>query len=241
MRRITAVLHAHSRWSYDGHWELAKIAQFFGAMGADAVLMSEHDTKFQPGSFVDYRAACAADSTRWCQLIPGIEYSSPDNDIHILTWGLDRFLAEHQPVLETLRAVRDLGGVAIFAHPVRRGAFRKFDPEWVPYLSGIEIWNRKSDGLTFGREAIRLIAETGLPATVGCDFHRLKHAYPLSNRFEIAPEGPLEPALIAAISEGRQSPRAFGRAVIGRDGKVRRGPHDRLEALRRRTIRLVRF
>lgn len=49
--------------------------------------------------------ACAAASTPRCKLIPGIEYSSPGHRIHLLTWGLHSFLAEHRPVEETLAAV----------------------------------------------------------------------------------------------------------------------------------------
>ena len=102
MTKIRAVLHAHSSWSYDGHWPLPEIARLYGRFGIRAVMMTEHDSGFDPASFQAYRAACAEASTSRCTLIPGIEYSSPDNDIHILTWGLQEFLAEHRPVMETL-------------------------------------------------------------------------------------------------------------------------------------------
>ena len=119
-QQISIALHNHSRWSYDGSWSLKGLARFFGTLGYDAVMMTEHDTGFDPDAFAAYRAECAAASTVRCRIIPGIEYSSPDNRIHILTWGLESFLAEHPespwrgPMLlvlgETLVAQGDYAG-----------------------------------------------------------------------------------------------------------------------------------
>lgn len=239
MTQIRAVLHAHSTWSYDGRWSLHRIARLYGRLGIDVVMMSEHDTGFDPARFPEYRAACAEASTARCTLVPGIEYSSPENDIHILTWGLTDFLAEHRPVTETLQAVKAQDGVAIFAHPVRRRAWQAFDPAWVPYLSGIELWNRKSDGITWGPEAWALLQSTGLPATVGQDFHRLKQLYPLTMRFpDLSHSETLEADLVAALKAGRGVPCAFGRPVL-RDGKGPAvQPHQSLERGRKALVRL---
>ena len=68
-------------------------------------MMTEHDQGFSADRFADYRAACAAASTPRCRLIPGIEYSSPENDVHILTWGMEGYLAEYRPVQETLEGM----------------------------------------------------------------------------------------------------------------------------------------
>ena len=228
---MRVVLHAHSYWSYDGVWDLARIAWLYGRFGVSAVMMSEHDTGFDPGSFPAYRAACEAASTTRCKLIPGIEYSSPDNDIHILTWGLATFLAEHRPVRETLEKVQEAGGVAVFAHPVRRKAWAKFDRAWVPYLSGIELWNRKSDGVTFGRHAYDLIRETGLAATVGQDFHRLRHVYPLTMGVNPGVAA-TEDALVDALKAGEMVPQAFRRPLLGADGDPLSRFHDRAEGMR---------
>lgn len=231
-RTLNVVLHAHSLWSYDGHWTLAQIADFFGARGVDAVMMSEHDTGFDPAHFDDYRAECASASTEKCTLIPGIEYSSPDNDIHILTWGLSRFLSEHRPVLETLEKVKEGGGVAIFAHPIRRQAYQKFDEAFVPYLDGIEVWNRKSDGVAPGKEAKSLIASSGLPATVGVDFHRLRHYWPLTHRAEVA-GADLEQELVEAIREQRLQPMLMGRGIVNARNEISTPFSDALETARK--------
>ncbi|MEM9342242.1 MAG: hypothetical protein AAGA87_04295 [Pseudomonadota bacterium] len=230
------VLHAHSSWSYDGKWTLPAIARLYGRLGVRAVMMTEHDTGFDRARFPDYRAECAAASTPKCTLIPGIEYSSPDNDIHILTWGLTEFLAEHRAVIDTLRDVQVAGGVAVFAHPIRREAWRQFDDAWVPYLSAIELWNRKSDGITSSPTALEIIRHTGLPATVGHDFHKLRHLYPLA--MEAAGEIS-EPALVRAIADGTMRPLAFGKPLLGSDGTPRVARHDKAERLRQKLRDLV--
>ncbi len=244
-KTLRVVLHAHSLWSYDGRWPLERIARTYGRLGADVVMMTEHDTGFDPGRFAEYRAACHAASTARCRLVPGVEYSSEDNDIHILTWGLPGFLAEHRPVPETLRAVRPAGGAAVFAHPVRRAAWQRFDPDWVPLLDGIELWNRKSDGISWGEEARALIAEHGLPATVGHDFHRGRQIWPLAQRFVVPGQvlddpDALERALVAELRAGRTRPTAFGRPLRGDGTRPSRLPHPRAERARTALRDLIR-
>lgn len=243
-RKLRVVLHAHSVWSYDGHWQLPEIARLFGRLGADAVMMTEHDTGFAPGRFAEYRAACAAASTPRCRLVPGIEYSDPGNDIHILTWGLDRFLGEGRQVEATLEDVRACGGVAVFAHPARHDAWRLFREAWVPLLDGIEIWNRKTDGVAPGAEALRLRAATGLAPTVGVDFHRARHFYPLDHAVdaEAGPGEEPEGLLVRAIRARALEPRAFRRPLeaAGQPGPGAFRVHRGLEAGRRALRRIVR-
>lgn len=241
MRRMRVVIHAHSLWSYDGRYSLDRIARIYGRLGADAVMMTEHDTGFAPERFAAYRATCAASSTPRCHLVPGIEYSSPDNDIHILTWGVGRFLGEHRPVLDTLRDVQAAGGVAVLAHPARRRAWAKVDPAWFGLLHGIELWNRKTDGIAHGPEALALIRQTGLPAFAGHDFHRLRQIWPIWQGVDPPPPGAdPEAALVAAIAGGRSTAMAFGRPILDPDGAPRSLHHARAERLRRGLRDLIR-
>jgi hypothetical protein len=232
---LPVAMHAHSKWSYDADWSLARIGRMFGRIGARAVMMTEHDTGFDAHRFADYVAECREASTPACRIIPGIEYSSPDNDIHILTWGLDRFLGEGRETLHTLRDVAEAGGVAVFAHPKRREVWRRFSADWVPYLAGIEVWNRKTDGLAPCREALSLVVETGLPAIVGVDFHRRQQIWPLLNRFRIGSADDLEGALVQALRAGAVEPRAFGMPVLRGDQTFAAsvGVHSAIERARR--------
>ncbi len=219
-RPVRVASHAHSRWSYDADWPLDRIARTFGRLGAAAVLMSEHDTGFDGERFSDYLAECRAAGTARCALVPGIEYSCPDNDVHILVWGLDRFLGASRPVLDTLRDVAERGGVAVLAHPDRRSVWRLYSPDWRPYLAGVEIWNRKADGLAPSGNALDLARRSGLTAMTGVDFHRAQQLWPLMNEIVVDAALPLETGLIEGIRAGRVEPRAFGaRLLDARDGE----------------------
>ncbi len=231
-RIVRVVMHAHSEWSYDADWPLDRIARVMPRLGAQVVMMSEHDTGFPVDRFAEYREACAAASTPDCLIVPGIEYSDENNDVHLPTWGLDRFLGASRPTTELLRDVALGGGASIFAHPARRDVWSRFDPEWSQYLSGLEIWNRKTDGVAPGNEARDLFRETGLHPVVGMDFHRRNQLWPLINRFEIT-GGLSEAGLVAALRHGRTVPCAFGRPLIGGDGQLRPGLHTSAEQLRR--------
>ena len=140
--------------------------------------------------------------------------------------------------------MRTRGGVAVFAHPIRRDAWKRFEPEWAPLLSAIELWNRKSDGVSWGSEALELIRKTGLPAAVGQDFHRMRHFYPLTQSFEIEagstdPEN-LEAQLVAAIAGGRGRAEAFYRPLLDAQGSPASFPHRQLEKARRTVRDIVR-
>ncbi|MEX0746110.1 MAG: hypothetical protein WD118_10960, partial [Phycisphaeraceae bacterium] len=89
---ITAAVHMHSDWSYDGEWPLDRLAACFARRGCRVLLMSEHDRGFDEARWQAYRQACQAASTDRLLLVPGMEYSDPTNTIHILTWGEAPFL-----------------------------------------------------------------------------------------------------------------------------------------------------
>jgi predicted metal-dependent phosphoesterase TrpH len=155
MTRLKVAAHVHSAWSYDAEWPLAKIAKEFRKRRYDAVLMSEHDRSFDQRRWTQYQDACQDASTGGITLIPGIEYEDGDGVVHTPVWGADvPFLGAGLPTLELLRAAHDKGGVAVLAHPWRRNAISRYQPEWAPLLSAVEIWNRKYDGIAPNREAL---------------------------------------------------------------------------------------
>jgi hypothetical protein len=243
MGRQKVVMHAHSVWSHDGRWRLERIARVYGRLGARVVMMSEHDTGFMSDRFNEYREACADAITSDCTLVPGIEYSSPDNDIHVLTWGLAHFLGDGRPVMDTLRDARDLGGVTILAHPIRRNAWQKVKPEWLTLLNGIELWNRKSDGIAWGHEALKLIRQSDLPAYVGHDFHSPRQIWPLWQSFDLPLDSrgrAMESVLVDRIKCGAATPYAFGRPLLDDRGAPRPAMLPTLEAARKRLIKWLR-
>ncbi len=95
-------------------------------------------------------------------------------------------------------------------------------------------------GLTYAT-LFGLIAATGLPATVGVDFHRARQLYPLAHRLDPAPAGmPVEAHLVACLRAGRHHPTAFGRPFLNAEGAPQGGLHPRLEKLRRGLVSRLR-
>ncbi len=173
MTTIRAAFHVHSEWSYDAEIPLAEIAALFRGRHCDAVFMCEHDRGFSAERFQAYVAACReASLPDGPLLVPGIEYASPDDRVHVPVWGPVPFLGEGVPTTELLRAVDAHGGAAVLAHPVRRDAWQVFEPEWLALSTGIEIWTRKWDGWAPNPRACRMAAEAGLVGVGALDLHR---------------------------------------------------------------------
>ena len=182
---IKAACHIHSEWSYDGKWSLPKLAAEFGQRGYGVLLMNEHDRGFTEARLLEYCEACARASTEQVLIVPGIEYSDADNIVHTLVWGPVSFLGEALPTMELLQKVDAEKGVAVFAHPSRKEAWRKFDQQWSSKLLGVEIWNRKTDGWAPSQTAVPLIQGTSLLPFVGMDFHTQRQFFPLATELEI--------------------------------------------------------
>lgn len=181
MKTYRIVTHAHSTWSYDGSWTVAALAKTMSRFGAHVLMMTEHSQRFDRDRFDAYFDECQAASTGGIRVIPGIEYSSPNNEIHILTWGLNHYLEEEMPVDAILQEVQKAGGLAVFAHPKRRDVWNLFEADWAGKLHGMELWNRKTDSLVRSQRALDLIRKHDLRPIVSLDFHNKKQFYPLYN------------------------------------------------------------
>ena len=191
MRTARAAAHAHSVWSDDATWQLADIAATFADRGYDVVLLSDHCRQFPPGGWADYRAACEAASTDRILLVPGIEYNDLDNVVHVPVWGDVPFYGQEVPDIgELLGEVAADGGMSVLAHPWRRDAWRRYDPEWTPYLTAVEVWNRKYDGIAPNRHAAALARREGLREFVAVDFHTSRQLFPLGLLLELDDPGP---------------------------------------------------
>lgn len=209
MARARVVAHVHSDWSYDGTWSLAGLARAFARRGYHAVLMAEHDRGFDTGRWSEYRTACAEASSDGIVLVPGIEYSDGGNAVHVAVWGDLPFLGEGLETGELLRRVEQEGGLAVLAHPGRKDAWSRLDPEWLRCLLGVELWNRKYDGYAPSRVGAELLRRrSGLIPFVALDFHTARQFHPLAMLTE--PEGPVgEASVCAAMRTGRCRPAAF--------------------------------
>lgn len=185
---VNAACHIHSDWSYDGKWPLNELAAEFRKRGYKVLLVTEHDRGFSEARLQQHRAACQEVSSKDLLVVPGIEYSDSENVTHILTWGLDSFLGEGLPTLQLLEEVKALHGVSVFAHPERRQAWTRYVAKWADLLTGIEVWNRKSDGWAPSSVAAGLLRGTDLTPYASLDFHYRNQMFPLSMELSIAGE-----------------------------------------------------
>jgi hypothetical protein len=210
--QIAAACHIHSEWSYDGKWSLPALADEFGRRRYRVLMMTEHDLGFSEARQIEYRNACAEASSANLLVLPGIEYSDSTNTVHILVWGPVPFLGEGLPTNELLSAVKAANGVAVFAHPSRRDAWKKFDPSWSDQLLGIEVWNRKTDGWAPSRKAPLLLKGTSLLEFVGMDFHNRRQFFPLTMELDLGSTLD-ELAVIETLRSRRCRAKAFGASL----------------------------
>jgi predicted metal-dependent phosphoesterase TrpH len=206
--------HVHSSWSYDAQWSLPDIATAFRRHRYDVVLMAEHDRGFDEHKWAEYQLACQEASTGGILLVPGIEYEDPDSVVHIPVWGeAVPFLGAGRPTLELLRCARDQNAISVLAHPWRRNAVARYQPEWGRLLSAIEIWNRKYDGVAPSRPLRQFADREGIDPFASLDFHTRRQFYPLAMSVTLAAE-PSTASLVEAIRQGHGRPEFLGRPAL---------------------------
>ena len=114
MSRVTVSVdpHVHSEGSYDGHEPVELILEHAAEIGLDAVVITDHDVIRE-----SKRAAEIAPEYGLIG-IPGVEVSTAHG--HLLAIGVERMPPRGRPYAETVRWIRDRGGVAIVPHPFQR-------------------------------------------------------------------------------------------------------------------------
>jgi hypothetical protein len=190
---------------------LPELAREFSQRGFRVLKLTEHDQGFSPERLTRYREACAEASSHQILLVPGIEYSDATNTIHVLVWGPVPFLGEKLSTSDMLEQVDAHHGAAVFAHPSRRSAWQHFKPSWKPFLLGVEIWNRKTDGWAPSAQALDLMDNSLLPF-VGMDFHTSRQMFPLVMELNIL-SAITETSVLSCLQDRRCAPHAFGRPL----------------------------
>lgn len=198
MSRVTVSVdpHVHSEGSYDGHEPVELILEHAAEIGLDAVVITDHDVIRE-----SKRAAEIAPEYGLIG-IPGVEVSTAHG--HLLAIGVDRMPPRGRPYDETVRAVHELGGVAVVPHPFQRsrhGVRRRNIPtpgpddeadadgaddavdersdgdgtDEVDEVDAIEVFNAWLFTGNRNRRARRFAAEHGYPGVAASDAHHLQY------------------------------------------------------------------
>ncbi|MFN2467294.1 MAG: CehA/McbA family metallohydrolase [Gaiellaceae bacterium] len=139
---LACVVHCHSTYS-DGTGTVPEIAAGAARAGADAVLLTDHDTL----------AAKRRGEERWYGevLVCVGEEVSPVGANHYLAFGLDEVIDPGLPPADVHATVRAAGGIGFLAHPFSKGSER-FRRAGMPTdelggedYTGIELWSWVTD------------------------------------------------------------------------------------------------
>jgi hypothetical protein len=197
---VSCVVHVHSTYS-DGTTGVAEIAAAAAAAGADAVLLTDHD------SLAARRDGWEGRRDGVCVLV-GTEVSPKQG--HYLAFGVDEEIAhERRSALEIAAAVRAAGGLGFAAHPFSTGgrmlvpgvARRIVLPHGWPALDdprgcdGIELWSLTTDAAEGWRtpaEAARWLRDPQAGIAAGPPAHHLRRWDALSSRRRMPALGGLD-------------------------------------------------
>ena len=140
---LQGALHIHSTYS-DGEFSLAELRELFLQAGCRFACVTDHADAFanDDARLDAYRRECESKSDARFRFIAGLEYTCVDR-MHVLGYGVTTPIDSADPE-EVIRRIRELGGLAVVAHPKDTAfeAIERFDP--LP--DGIEVWNSKYDG-----------------------------------------------------------------------------------------------
>lgn len=149
----------HTTHSRDGFCSVADVIQTAKARGLDGIAITDHNT-------IAGHAEAKKLSGRGFVVIPGIEVSSADG--HILGLGVNKPVPWGLSAGETVKRIKEQGGIAIAAHPFALG--RKPGIVHKARFDAIEVFNSRA--LFLANPLAREFAEKNhLPMVAGSDAH----------------------------------------------------------------------
>ncbi|WP_435095965.1 CehA/McbA family metallohydrolase [Halarchaeum sp. P4] len=210
--------HVHSDASYDGHEPVELILEHAADIGLDGVVITDHDE-----ISASLRAARLAPDYGLVG-VPGVEVSTQHG--HLLAIGVTECPDPGMGYRETARTIRELGGVAVAAHPFQRsrhGVKRRHlvpdEPEADHPVDAVEVYNSMLFTGYRNRRARRFARSRGLPAIGSSDAHYLMNVGRAYTEIEVP--GPDAPANIDA-EDVVDAIRTGATAVDGKRTPIRR-------------------
>ena len=153
-------LHVHTTYSSDGLCTLARAVEAARAKGLDGMAITDHN------SISGHDEAKKISNDKFL-IIPGLEVTSADG--HIIGLGVESLIPRGLPAGETVRLIKEQGGVAIAAHPFELGT--KPSLVYKAKFDAIEGLNARA--VLLGNPlAQRFAAKNKLTMVAGSDAHR---------------------------------------------------------------------
>jgi len=158
-------LHVHTSYSYDSNSPPKEVVRAAIAKGIDCLAVCDHrETK---GATEARQFA----SDLPILIIPGIEIKSKEGDI--LGLNIEKIIPNGLSAKETVKRIKEAGGMAIIPHPF--GWFCGFKGDFKALandIDGIEVLNASIFG-PGNRKALAFVQKFNLPFTAGSDAHNL--------------------------------------------------------------------
>lgn len=155
--------HVHTEASYDAEGSVEAVLSAAEAAGLDAVAITDHDTTAGAE-----RALAVADEYD-VLVVPGVELSTAAG--HLLGLGVTTAPPVGQPFDESVRWIRDRGGLAVVPHPfqVSRHGIRERD---LTDCDGVEAFNPWAVTGIQNARATTFADRHDYPQVGGSDAHR---------------------------------------------------------------------
>jgi hypothetical protein len=208
MAEFTGVMHVHSTFS-DGDLSPVEIRDWAVAEELDFVCITDHSESLTRDRRAELGEECRRLSTGPI-LLPAIEFAHSGR--HVIALASDECLMAltDEEVVTRPEAVRERGGMTIWAHPaatydlsLRDGAATRYD--------GWEIWNLKVDGLYPNLPVISLLERTARRSAilpfVGWDLHG-------------APKGSVRPRMVVSTATSELTRDALLQALRRGDFRI---------------------
>jgi len=156
-------LHVHTFYSRDSNSSPKEMVETAIKKGIDCLAITDHDEIRGALQSIEYAKG------KSILIIPGIEIKTKKGDI--LALNVKKIISNKLSVSETIKKIKEAGGIAILPHP-----FSCFTPfkgnlkEIVSEIDGIEVQNASSFGLG-KKKALDFARKFNLLFTSGSDAH----------------------------------------------------------------------
>jgi predicted metal-dependent phosphoesterase TrpH len=161
---IKVDLHVHSEASHDCNEPLELILEHAQDLDLDAIAITDHDR-------IDKSLEAARKAEEYGLIgIPGAEVSTADG--HVLALGVEELPEIGEPFEETVKEIRDMGGIAIVPHPFQRTR-HGVKKSKIADCDAVEVYNSWAFTGWRNRKARRFAEKENYPEVASSDAHNI--------------------------------------------------------------------